>query len=97
MRPYGMWTCADSRQVLFNRRYRPILERRPGQPVRAIGYMIVTVTLRAMWYSHHCPAGIPENISVARNGAARGHPAGRSRAAWDPPDNRTRRPKQREP
>jgi hypothetical protein len=26
--PYGKWTCADGREVLFNRRYRPILERK---------------------------------------------------------------------
>lgn len=28
--PYGMWTCADGRQVFFNRSYRPIWQRRPG-------------------------------------------------------------------
>jgi hypothetical protein len=35
MRPYGVWTCVDGREVMFNREYTPILERRPGQPVRA--------------------------------------------------------------
>jgi len=35
MRPYGIWACADGRQVLFNRDYLPILERYPGQPCRA--------------------------------------------------------------
>jgi hypothetical protein len=30
--PYGWWTCADGRQVIFNRQYWPILERRPGEP-----------------------------------------------------------------
>jgi hypothetical protein len=29
--PYGVWTCADGRAVLFNRGYRPIWQRRPGQ------------------------------------------------------------------
>src|SRR3954447_16237325 len=33
--PYGKWTCADGREVLFNRSYWPILERRPGAPVKA--------------------------------------------------------------
>jgi hypothetical protein len=33
--PYGMWTCADGREVLFNRRYRPIWQRRPGQSTTA--------------------------------------------------------------
>lgn len=28
--PYGFWLAADGREVLFNRRYQPILERRPG-------------------------------------------------------------------
>src|SRR4051794_22586250 len=31
--PYGRWTCADGRQVLFNRKYRPIWQRRPGGAV----------------------------------------------------------------
>ena len=35
MRPYGIWACADGRQVLFNRDYLPILERYPGQPCHA--------------------------------------------------------------
>jgi hypothetical protein len=29
--PYGMWTCADGREVLFNRSYKPIWQRRPDQ------------------------------------------------------------------
>ena len=32
MRPYGIWTCADDREVVFNRDYQLILERYPGQP-----------------------------------------------------------------
>jgi hypothetical protein len=28
--PYGKWTCADGREVLFNRAYRPIWERQNG-------------------------------------------------------------------
>jgi hypothetical protein len=31
--PYGKWTCVDGREVLFNREYRPILQRRPNGPV----------------------------------------------------------------
>jgi hypothetical protein len=31
--PYGIWTCADGRQVLFNRRYRPIWQRTPDGKV----------------------------------------------------------------
>jgi hypothetical protein len=33
--PYGLWTCADGREVLFNRYYRPSHERYPGQPARS--------------------------------------------------------------
>src|SRR5262249_58294574 len=33
--PYGIWTCADGRQVLFNRFYDPIWSRYPGQPATA--------------------------------------------------------------
>jgi hypothetical protein len=29
--PYGIWRCADGREVLFNRRYRPLMSRYPGQ------------------------------------------------------------------
>lgn len=29
--PYGIWTCADGRQVLFNRRYQPMWQRMPGE------------------------------------------------------------------
>jgi hypothetical protein len=28
--PYGKWTCADGREVLFNRWYEPIWQRLPG-------------------------------------------------------------------
>jgi len=28
--PYGMWTCFDGRQVVFNREYQPILEKKDG-------------------------------------------------------------------
>lgn len=33
-RLYGLWRCEDGREVLFNRGYRPIWERRPGQAAR---------------------------------------------------------------
>ena len=31
---YGRWRCYDGREVLFNRSYRPLWERRPGEPVK---------------------------------------------------------------
>jgi hypothetical protein len=33
--PYGLWTLADGRQVLFNRGYKPIWERMPGEKATA--------------------------------------------------------------
>ena len=33
--PYGKWTCADGTEVLFNRDYRPIWEKRPDGTVIA--------------------------------------------------------------
>jgi hypothetical protein len=33
--PYGIWRCADGREVLFNRKYQPIWERLPDGTVRA--------------------------------------------------------------
>ena len=35
MVPYGRWITNDGREVLFNRSYWPILERRPGAPAKA--------------------------------------------------------------
>lgn len=28
--PYGIWTCEDGREVVFNREYQPILQRKDG-------------------------------------------------------------------
>jgi hypothetical protein len=32
--PYGVWLCADGREVLFDRKYHPMRERFPGQGPR---------------------------------------------------------------
>ena len=32
--PYGKWTCADGREVIFNREYWPILSRGPGEKAK---------------------------------------------------------------
>src|SRR6516225_6378125 len=32
--PYGKWTCKDGREVIFNREYWPILERRSGEKAK---------------------------------------------------------------
>ena len=33
--PFGKWTCADGREVLFNRDYVAMWQRSPGQPATA--------------------------------------------------------------
>jgi hypothetical protein len=42
--PYGCYHCADGREVLFDRRYRPICQRYPGQPP--------TIANPAEWVTH---------------------------------------------
>ena len=45
--PYGMWTCADGREVLFNRFYEPIMQalglRCLEMSDRMIGYGTVEI------------------------------------------------------
>ena len=42
--PYGKWTCADGREVLFNRRYQPIWQRQqsitfPADPAERVPFV----------------------------------------------------------
>ena len=48
--PYGCWTCADGREVLFNRRYVPLFERRPGGPVSAADPAEWVQFVRQSWF-----------------------------------------------
>lgn len=45
-----MWTCADGREVLFNRRYVPLLERRPGGPVSVADPAEWVPFVRQAWF-----------------------------------------------
>jgi RecA-family ATPase len=50
--PYGKWTCADGREVIFNRAYWPILERRPGEqakPARSGEWVESIVADESFW------------------------------------------------
>jgi hypothetical protein len=48
---YGVWTCADGREVVFNRFYEPIVERRPGGAVcEADGTEWVPDIVRSRWF-----------------------------------------------
>lgn len=48
--PYGVWACADGREVLFNRRYVPLFERRPGGPVSAANPAEWVPFVRQAWF-----------------------------------------------
>jgi len=69
MRPYGVWTCADGREVLFNRDYTPILERRPGQPVRVANPHEWVFWIHQTWFFNDCTppkvAVIAMNVALA--------------------------------
>lgn len=54
--PYGIWTCADGREVLFNRRYHPIWQRMPGQAAtRAKNGEWVTFERESWFYTDSNP------------------------------------------
>lgn len=49
--PYGAWRCADGREVLFNRGYYPIFERRPGgEAMRADPDEWIENIVLAVWF-----------------------------------------------
>lgn len=49
--PYGKWTCADGREVLFNRRYQPMWERYDSVPVRLNGDEHIPFTKQEWFYT----------------------------------------------
>lgn len=48
--PYGKWTCADGREVLYNRSYRPIWEKYPGQKAQPANRREWVVFVRQEWF-----------------------------------------------
>jgi hypothetical protein len=65
--PYGKWTCADGREVLFNRFYEPIWQRRPdGAPEPADAREWVGYKTQVWFYND----GHREPQKVARGKAA---------------------------
>lgn len=48
--PYGKWTCADGREVLFNRDYKPIWQRRPGHAAEPADRQEWVPFERQEWY-----------------------------------------------
>jgi hypothetical protein len=50
--PYGLWTCADGSEVLFNRRYQPIWQRAQGhQPAVPVEPSWITFQQQAWFYN----------------------------------------------
>lgn len=57
--PYGQWTCADGRVVLFDRDYAPICEKYPGtEPVMCDGKQWVKWTSQEWFYDDFTPEHI---------------------------------------
>jgi hypothetical protein len=60
--PYGMWTCQDGREVLFNRQYKPIWQRINGTVTQADLKEFVHWTKQGWFFDDsrkniHTPAG----------------------------------------
>jgi hypothetical protein len=48
--PYGLWTCASGREVLFNRGYNPMWHREPGQPAEPVHWDTWVDFVRSGWF-----------------------------------------------
>jgi hypothetical protein len=48
--PYGMWTCADRKEVLFNRDYEPIWKRLPGEMASAADRKAKYEHVKEKWF-----------------------------------------------
>jgi hypothetical protein len=55
--PYGIWTCADGREVLFNRFYEPLWERSPAFAARAANPAERVPAVRQDWFYTHSGNG----------------------------------------
>ena len=66
--PYGYWVCANGREVLFDRQYRPLFERaRPGATavIADVGEWVKEITFQAWFYSDMTPERKKRENSVA--------------------------------
>jgi len=61
--PYGFWQCTDGREVLFNRRYKPIYERQSGIATPARRDEWVKYKQQHYFYDDGC---IPTNARLKR-------------------------------
>jgi hypothetical protein len=64
--PYGKWTCEDGREVLFNRQYRPIWQRRPSEPATIADPTERVKFMREEWFYRDASAPCRNKASRAR-------------------------------
>lgn len=72
--PYGLWTCADGRLVLFDRDYIALVERRPGPDQKA------TIADPTEWVPWVAQEWFYDDASIPRQLAPE---AGRWLAQWN--------------
>ena len=48
--PYGIWTCADGREVLFNRYYKPIKQRTADGTVSVPSPTDTVPWIKQVWF-----------------------------------------------
>lgn len=73
MCPYGVWTCRDGTEFLFNRRYRPILWREPGQAAQtAPDGWVKNVATKYLWNVDNSPLVNDETLARYRRGLGQG-------------------------
>lgn len=54
--PYGVWTCRDGREIIYDRRYRPIAQRLPGQPPSLVrDHWVTDISSRHWLYDDATP------------------------------------------
>ena len=63
--PYGVWTCADGRTVLFNRFYEPLIERTAGgRVVQSDPCEVIEWQSQSYFYEDHIQE--PDKRKLAR-------------------------------
>lgn len=71
--PYGVWLTADGRELLFDRRYRPLLERQPGRPATAadpLEWVAAIVEERWLYSDADSPKSAAPGAAAARRRCA---------------------------
>jgi hypothetical protein len=64
--PYGIWTCADGREVLFNRNYIAIWERSPGAAARIANHSEWVPWVTQDWFFNDWTSPVSDSALVAQ-------------------------------